>query len=114
MGSVSSRAWKKVSVSTRQERMLAAFRSHESRRASILVDHSVVGVPLGARLRQINRLPSSWRLWTDTADFVYGSYLELHNDGSITHTTLREDEGPETFVRRPTDDYIASMGGRQR
>jgi hypothetical protein len=95
-------------MSSRQERMLAAFRDYELRRASILVDHSVVGVPLGARLRQINRLLSGWRLWTDTNDFVYGSYLELHDDGRITHTTLREDEGPEEFLRRPSDDYIAN------
>jgi hypothetical protein len=31
-----------------------------------------------------------WRVWLHTNDHVYGTYLELHDDGSITRVTVRD------------------------
>lgn len=66
-------------------------------------DRNTIGVPIGTRLQRIIRLPTSWRLWIATADFVFGTYLELHDNGRITNTTVRRDEGDDTFEVRPPD-----------
>ena len=84
------------------ERMLAGFALY---REPTFVP-SVIGTPLGTRLKQIVRLPRGWRLWTATADFVYGSYLELDNSGMITNVTTRQDEGDDTFISRPADSDV--------
>jgi hypothetical protein len=86
--------------------MLEAFRNYERHRDRVLVDHSVIGVPLGSRLRRIIRLANGWKLWMSTSDFVYGTYLVMNDNGMIRRITIREDEGPEVMVIRPTDEDI--------
>ncbi len=86
--------------------MLQAFREYEARGARVLVDHSIVGIPVGSRLRRIIRKPNGWWIWMATTDFIHGTYLDVRNDGQITRVTIREDEGPEEFVIRPSDDVI--------
>lgn len=65
--------------------------------------HNVIGTPLGTRLQRIIRLRDGWRLWIATADFVYGTFMDLHNNGLVTSTTTRVGEGDESFVVRPAD-----------
>lgn len=52
------------------------------------------------------RLPRGWRLWLATRDFVFGTYLELHDTGRVVNITTRADEGDEIFQARPSDDEI--------
>ena len=67
-------------------------------------DHNTIGVPLGTRLQRIIRLPNGWRLWIATADFVFGTYLELFDDGRILRCTTRKDEGDEVYWVRPSNN----------
>lgn len=68
--------------------------------------YRVVGMPLGSRCKRIERLIDGWRVWLSTADYVFGTWLELYDDGSIVNVTTRADEGDESFVVRPSDDEI--------
>jgi hypothetical protein len=68
-----------------------------------LVDDTTIATPPGTRLMRIIRLPRGWRLWTATRDYVFGSYLELFEDGRILNVTTRVDEGDEMFWSRPPD-----------
>jgi hypothetical protein len=45
-------------------------------------------------------------VWLSTNDYVFGTWLELYDDGSIVSVTTRVDEGDESFVVRPSDDEI--------
>lgn len=72
-------------------------------------DQCTVGTPPGTRLQRIVRLPHGWRLWVATGDFVYGTYLELIEDGRVLRCTTRKDEGDEFFMVRPSDDHIRNM-----
>ena len=67
-------------------------------------------MPAGTRLLRIVRHAAHWQLWTATKDFVHGSYLELHDDGRIINTTEREGDGPETFIVKGPDVFVASGG----
>jgi hypothetical protein len=69
-------------------------------------DHTIIGTPLGTRLKRLIRLPHGWRLWLSTTDYRYGTYLELFDDGRILNCTTRPDEGDEVFWVRPSDDAI--------
>jgi hypothetical protein len=69
-------------------------------------DHNAIGVPLGTRLHRIIRIQNGWRIWTATADYVYGTYFDLLNDGTILNITVRADEGDEVFTVRPSDEEI--------
>jgi hypothetical protein len=68
--------------------------------------HRIVGMPLGSRCKRIERLIDGWRVWLNTNDYVFGTWLELYDDGSIVSVTTRVDEGDESFVVRPSDDEI--------
>jgi hypothetical protein len=69
----------------------------------MVAPENVIGVPLGTRLMRIERLVGGWRLWTSTADYKLGTYLEMFNDGCIISVTVRDNEGDEVFVVRPQD-----------
>jgi len=69
-------------------------------------DQCVVGTAPGTRLMRMIRLPRGWRLWLSTNDFIFGTYLELFDDGRILRCTVRKDEGDEYFWVRPSDDAI--------
>ena len=69
-------------------------------------DNNTIALIPGTRLQRIIRLSYGWRLWTATRDYVFGSYLELYNDGTIANWTTREDEGDEFFFSRPADKDI--------
>ncbi len=86
------------------EQMLANFA--EYRPGPIPPNHAIIGMPEGARCKRITRLPNGWRVWIATHDFVYGTYLELHDTGRVCHCTVRQDEGEEVFEVRPSDDEI--------
>jgi hypothetical protein len=84
--------------------MLEAFAEYEqSKRTQIRGDHNTIAVPLGTRLLRMIRLPHGWRLWLSTNDFIYGTYLELFDDGRILRVTARQDEGDEMFWVRMED-----------
>jgi hypothetical protein len=70
------------------------------------VNHSIVGTPPGCRLMRIVRLPRGWRLWNATRDFIYGSYLEIGDNGRIISVTTYEDQGDDVHMVRPSDDEI--------
>ena len=72
--------------------------------------HSIVGCQPGTRLYRIIRLPYGWRLWLATRDFIYGSYLELHDNGLVVRYESRIDEGDEIIKVRPTDVEIRNGG----
>lgn len=91
------------------ERMLAGFALYnpESEPAApIGVDHYTIGTPIGTRLMRIIRLYHGWRLWTSTADFKFGTYLELFDNGRVLQCTTRVDEGDEFMWIRPSDEHI--------
>jgi hypothetical protein len=35
---------------------------------------------------------NGWRLWTETAGFVFGTYFELHDNGRIVWFVVRDGE----------------------
>jgi len=71
--------------------------------------HNVIGVPHDTRLRRITRVTDAWRVWTDTRDYVYGTFLILHDSGRVERITTRYEEGDEVMQVRPSDDEIRSM-----
>jgi hypothetical protein len=95
-------------VSERSVRMLQAFAEFEHRARIALERHAIVGVPTGTRLMQIIRHENGWQLWVSTADFKYGTYFMLYEDGRVTSTTIRRDEGDDTITVRPSDEFIRS------
>jgi len=84
--------------------MLAGFASFAD--PAMEPRQATMGVPIGTRLMRVVRLSCGWRIWVATADFVYGTYYELYEDGSVIHYTAREDEGDEFFTARPSDEVI--------
>lgn len=72
-------------------------------------DECIVGMPIGTRAKQLVRLPHGWRLWLATNDFIYGTYLELFDDGRIMNMTTRRDEGDDFYWARPSDNEIRNM-----
>ncbi len=86
------------------ERMLANFAQYIDK--PIPPPHNIIGMPIDARCKRIFRLPNGWRVWISTVDFVYGTYLELHDTGRVCSCTVRPDEGEEVYMVRPSDDEI--------
>jgi hypothetical protein len=43
-------------------------------------------------------------LWLHTADYVYGTYLELHPNGKVVRVTVRDDEGDDVHTVRPQQE----------
>lgn len=73
------------------------------------MDRDTMQMPPGTRLHRIIRLYHGWRVWIATRDFIYGTYLELHDTGRVVNITTREDEGDEIIHARPSDEEIRSM-----
>lgn len=69
-------------------------------------DKNIIGVPPGTRCMRLIRLPHGWRVWLATTDFIYGTYLELFDDGRVLHCTARVGEGDEFFWVRPSDGEV--------
>lgn len=88
--------------------MLQAFADYEMRDPAVAIQHATVGMPLGTRLLRMIRKPDCWWLWLATSDYVYGTYLCVYDDGSITRVTIRGDEGDEEIAIRPSDEEIRS------
>lgn len=63
----------------------------------------VIATPIGTRLRRIERRKQHWILWTDTKDFVHGTYLQLWDNGAVFNVTTRDGEGPEEFLVKESD-----------
>lgn len=68
---------------------------------------SLIKVTLPARMKVMcferdttNKL---YRAWIHTADFVNGTYLELHDDGLITRVTIRPHDPDDVVVIKPRD-----------
>ena len=97
-----------------QERMLAGFALHRSPAQPgdpyayphVHQDTNTLATPPGTRLQRIIRLPRGWRLWLASRDFVFGTYLELFDDGRVLNCTVREDEGDDYFWSRPSDEEL--------
>ena len=95
------------------ERMLAGFALYREGspaqpggHSANTLDHYTMQMQPGTRLQRIIRLPRGWRLWLATRDFVFGTYLELHDTGRVVNITTREDEGDEIIHARPSDEEI--------
>lgn len=95
-----------------QERMLAGFALYQEWSQPKAGDptlqsdsHTMATLP-GTRLLRIIRLPRGWRLWLATRDFVFGTYLELFDDGRVLNCTVRADEGDDYYWSRPSDKEI--------
>lgn len=63
-----------------------------------------IGVPFRTRLLRIERGNGCWRLWTETRDFVLGTYILLWDDGRVQTVTERAGEGPEIINAKGVDD----------
>lgn len=68
-----------------------------------------IGVPPGTRALRIERVIerhaiSYWRLWINTRDFRYGTFLVLWDDGAIDRVTCRSGEGDDVIHVKPKDD----------
>jgi hypothetical protein len=44
-----------------------------------------------------------WRVWLHTNDHQYGTFLELHDDGSIVRVTVRDGYDERTEIK-PKDE----------
>jgi len=71
-------------------------------------DHRIIGMPTGTRCRRIERLARGWRVWLDTNDYEFGTYLLLYDTGRILRITCRAGEGDDTIEVRPRDAEIRS------
>lgn len=69
-------------------------------------DHNTIQMQPGTRLHRLLRLPHGWRLWIATRDFIYGTYIELFDDGRGITLTSRADEGDEFYCWRPSDEEL--------
>jgi len=87
-------------------RMLDAFIAYEKTHSEMHHGHNTIGMQPGTRLYRIERTDSGWRIWTATRDFVHGSYIELHNDGSAYRWECRPDEGDECIMIRWDDAEV--------
>jgi hypothetical protein len=67
-------------------------------------------VPLGTRCHRIVRQADGWLVWIATRDYQYGTYLLLHNDGRVYRVVVRENEGDEIIVVRPSDADTCNQG----
>jgi len=85
------------------QRMLEGFAEYVEPEPSGQGNQRVIGTPPGTRLMRLERLPHGWRAWLATRDFVYGTYLELFDDGRVLNCTTRADEGDEYFWVRGQD-----------
>ena len=63
-----------------------------------------IGIPVGTRLQRIVRHEHWWQVWIATNDFIHGTFLQLHDDGTIYNVTERVNEGPEIFEVKPQDN----------
>ena len=66
--------------------------------------YNIIGMPVGTRLMRMVRKDTSWILWLATRDYIYGTYLQVWDDGHVERVTIREDEGDEVITVRPSDD----------
>jgi hypothetical protein len=97
-------------MSERQQAMIQAFTDYERRDpATVSIRHTIVGMPLGTRLLRMIRQRDCWWLWLATSDYVYGTYLCVYDDGRVERVTVREDEGDEIMLVRPSDEEIRRL-----
>lgn len=89
----------------------ALYQEPAKQEPAVVAGHDVIGTPPGTRLMRIIREPMAWKLWVSTRDYVFGTTLHLHNDGTIVRVTTRVDEGDEEFFVRPSDQAIKDMQG---
>lgn len=73
---------------------------------SMTRDHNTIHVPLGTRCHRVTRISNGWRVWLNTRDYLYGTYLVLYDDGGAIRVTTRPDEGDEVIYVRPCDQDI--------
>jgi hypothetical protein len=69
-------------------------------------DHQTVGVPPRTKLHRIIRGAAWWIVWTDTTDFIHGTYLVLNDNGRVDRVTERTDASFDTMMVRPPDKEI--------
>lgn len=63
-----------------------------------------IAIPPGTKMLRIERVPDGyWKLWLNTNNFKHGTFLELHDDGSILRTTIRTDDVEETITVKEAD-----------
>ena len=94
-------------VQTMSARMLAGFALYPEQ--PLPPRNCIVGMPIGARALRLVRLIDGWRLWLSTRDYKHGTYVDMHDDGSVWNITTRADEGDECWLARPSDAEIRSM-----
>jgi len=87
-------------------RMLDAFIAYEKTHSEMHHGHNTIGMQPGTRCYRIERSENGWRVWTATRDFIHGTYIELHNDGSAYRWECRPDEGDECIMIRWDDAEV--------
>ncbi|SRR6187399_1660682 len=86
--------------------MLDAFIAYERNTQHMPATHNTIHMSPGKRLLRIIRGDDGWKVWMATRDFIHGSYIELHNDGSAYRWECRPDEGDECIMIRPDDAEV--------
>ncbi len=86
--------------------MLDAFIAYERNTQHMPDTSHIIGMSPGTRCYRIIRTDSGWRVWVATRDFIHGSYIELHNDGSAYRWECRPDEGDECIMIRWDDAEV--------
>jgi hypothetical protein len=100
----------------RRDAMLAGFalyQPHAAQPPPVSTTHGIdrhtMATQPGTRLMRIIRLPRGWRLWLATRDYIFGTYLELFDDGRVLNCTVRAEEGDEYYWARPSDAETRNM-----
>lgn len=64
-------------------------------------DVDTIAFALPSRLKRVIRKPNGWLLWTETNDFVLGTYFMCYDNGYMERVTVRIDQGDEVVRVRP-------------
>ena len=59
-----------------------------------------VAIPPKKKLRLIEWHESAWRIWTDTNDFKYGTFIKLYTDGRVERVTIRVGQADDILIIR--------------
>lgn len=59
-----------------------------------------VAIPPKKQLRLIEWHKGAWRIWTDTIDFKYGTFIKLYADGRVERVTIRVGQADDILIIR--------------
>ena len=64
----------------------------------------IIAVPPTFKALRIERHSDHWRIWTQAnATYTLGDFVSLYDNGKITKTVIRRDEGDDVILIREGD-----------